>query len=158
MKSEAVKRGILIVLIALAAYIWGKNLDIFDSEPEYFRLTEEKKKLSEAESVRVDSLPYRRPAVNPFYDAAQRAEPGKPAQATPKSQKPPEKRFSDIYSLEGVVSGTNRPQAILRIEAGGRILVSVDDTISGWKVLKISPTLVIAAKGKSKDTLKLGED
>lgn len=156
MKSDKIKWILLAVLIIVAAAIWINNLNLFKSESEYFQVRKGSTSEKISEKTQAPDIDYKKPKLNPFV----KPKPAETAIETPAKGKPqPEKpvappKVSDRYHLDGIVIESENPQGILKGLDGSNILITVNDTLDSWQVIKITDELIVLSHDKYRDTLR----
>jgi hypothetical protein len=153
-KSEKIKKISFLLLLIAAIFIWARNLDIFRSQPAYFQLKKAPQKKAAGIVSKIDKIEYQKPPINPFSINEFKAISGGGQKEKEVAPAMPE-RLSGRYIIDGLVPLTARPQAILRELSGGNRLISVDDSISGWKVISIDGRQAVLSSGRYRDTLRL---
>jgi hypothetical protein len=155
MESNKARRIILLILALIAIYVWVQNMDLFVGESSYFRLAPESKKKLREGKIKKGTPEYIEPKINPFGNEIQSHGHTAPSNRTLDEIPSQETYPSREYTLEGIVGGTKRPQAILRSQSSENKIVAINDSLNEWRTLKISKNLVIFGKGKIRDSLKL---
>lgn len=156
MKSDKIKWILLSVLIVVAAAIWINNLNLFKGESEYFQVRKGPASEKKSEKTEAADIDYKEPKLNPFV-RPKPDESGKEAQSKIKHQ--PEKpaappMISGRYLLDGIVMESENPQAVLNRPDGSSILITIDDTLDSWQIIKITDEMIVFSHDKYRDTLR----
>jgi len=155
MKSNRTKKFILLALLAVLIIIWIKNLSVFENPTAYNLVkTSKVNKISKAVN-QIGMIEYKEPKFNPF-SIPEIAEPRKETVQNIKNNASSEiAKISGRYRIDGIVTEKDRPQAILRKGDQSCILVSIGDSLDGWRVDKILDEKIIFSYGRGRDTLHL---
>ncbi|MCX6826066.1 MAG: hypothetical protein NTV06_02180 [candidate division Zixibacteria bacterium] len=155
MKSEKIKRFLLLVLVIIALIIWLRNFNTFKGKEGFFQLRTASETAKTAVSHKIESVAYIQPRFNPFvcYEPSNSSDISKIRLQKPIKQEPP--KISGNYTIDGIVLEAEHAQAILRQLSGEIVLVSIDSTLAGWKVEKIDRNKIVFSWGKFRDTLKI---
>lgn len=152
MKSDKIKKALLVVLVAVALYIWWGNLKLFYAEPE----PAEAGLQVHRDGLRPDAssaLEYSPPKVNPFSRSIpRRVNDGIPTQNPPAAIV----KLSQNYRLVGAVGVGKGSQVIIANPVGGQTVLAVGDTLAAWKLVEIHDNFVVFRQARLHDTLRIG--
>jgi len=155
MKSNKIKKYILIVLISILIIIWVKNISVIEKQSDFYLLKTSDAKITSKADRQSIKIGYLKPQLNPF-SIPKPAEPNKESKQKPRKGEPEKiSKISDRYRIDGIVTEKDNPQAILRIGEGPGIMISIGDTLDGWQVNKIESEFIIFSQEKNRDTLFL---
>ena len=155
MKSDRVKKTLLVILIIVAGIIWIRNLNIFKGGGEHYEIRSSTVKSKSMDKQEISRIEYKKPRLNPFVPASRNQKTDQTTEDKKKTAPPAPPRISERYRIDGIVIESGSSQAVLTSANGPGIVLSASDTLEGWSVENISHNLVIFSQGKLKDTLHL---
>jgi hypothetical protein len=158
-KGNALKRAVLIVLLAVATIVWGRNFINFGKSGDSYMMNSSPVDRTLPDITKVKDIPYHSPRIDPFFLPAKTDKVPKRTPKADSSKIADIRKTSSKYIMKGFISESNSPQALLResdqhASAVCRV-VSIGDSLDGWIVQRIGDGIIIFAKGKFRDTLEI---
>lgn len=164
MGSKRLKKLLLAALIPVLVYIWWGNIALFlgSTGGEYYRPLAPRETATETirtghvQSAHLESarLEYREPLVNPFTSAS--IDDRRRDSTVVKRPRPePSPLLGDSLRLRGVIPRGQSPQVIVADRSGATRIVSVGDTIIGWKLVEVGTDNATFKKDGRRETLRL---
>ena len=152
MTAARIKKGLFVVLLAVAAYIWWGNLQSFRSAQPDETLLAIPQVHHDSPGPTKSLLPYLPPKVNPFRKySVTTARPGEGTKPPPPVVPP----LHSVYKLRGIVGKGKLAQAIVQLPDRSTRILSTGDSLESWQTKEIKDLYVTFLNGKRHDTLFL---
>lgn len=152
MTAARFKKGLFVVLLAVAGYIWWGNIQSFRGTQPDETLLPIPQVHHVSPGAAGSPLPYLPPKVNPFrkysISTARLGEGMKPAPPVV----PP---LHSAYKLRGIVGKGKLAQAIVQLPDRSTRILSTGDSLESWQLKEIKDLYVTFLNGKRHDTLFL---
>ncbi len=155
MKSSTLKKILLAALVVVAGYVWWGNLTQFYGGQTYESYDSGRESTTNNVDNKRAQLAYKPPKINPFRRFPSQNKVAPPTNTRRRSEPPPVPvpALSTQYTLSGILSKQDRPQAVVRCPGNISTVVTVGDSLGNWEVIVVSERSLICQQGKTHDTL-----